>query len=72
MGEALTGFLTRSVRVGDQVRLAGTTDGIQWTASIPEGREDLRAVVSRFDGHEPAQARGREVFADPLEAKEAL
>ncbi|HET9315060.1 MAG TPA: VWA domain-containing protein, partial [Vicinamibacteria bacterium] len=67
--EALTAFLTRSVRVGDRVTLASTTGDIRWTASIPEGREDLLAVVSRFGGREAAQERGREVFADHQKAQ---
>jgi VWFA-related protein len=61
--DALTAFLTRSVRVGDQVRLANTSGDLRWSAGIPEGREDLLAVASRFGGREPAQGRGREVFS---------
>ena len=62
--EALTTFLTRSVGYGDQVRLASTSGDIRWSARIPEGREDLLAVVSRFGRRGPAQVGGKEVFAD--------
>jgi VWFA-related protein len=67
--EAVTSFVTRSVRAGDQVRLTSTTGGIEWAASIPEGREDLLAVVSRIGAHGPAAGRGREVFADQPKAQ---
>lgn len=58
--EALTAFLTRSLRAGDQVTLANTSGDLQWSGRIPEGREDLLAVVTRFSGRGPAQ----EVFVD--------
>jgi VWFA-related protein len=61
--EALTTFLERSVRVGDLVRLASTSGDLGWSARIPEGRDDLLAVVSRLSGRRPVQGRGREVFA---------
>lgn len=68
--EALTTFLERSVRAGDQVRLASTSGDLGWSAGIPEGRVDLLAVVSRFGGGAPGQGRVKEVFADNERAQD--
>ena len=68
--EAMATFLTRSVGYGDKVRLATTSGDIRWSARIPEGREDLLAVVSRFGRRAPAQSGGKEVFADNQRAQD--
>jgi VWFA-related protein len=60
---AVTQFLERSLRSGDQVRLATTSGYLEWSAGIPEGREDLLAVISRFRTPGSAPGRGGEVFA---------
>ena len=51
--EAVTQFLGSSVRDGDLVTLATTSGNAWWSARLPEGREDLLAVLAR--------ARGRRV-----------
>jgi VWFA-related protein len=43
-------FLERSVRDGDEVTLATTSGDAWWSARIPEGRDDLLAVLGRFKG----------------------
>jgi VWFA-related protein len=52
-------FLEHSVRDGDLVALGTTTGNAWWSARVPEGREDLLAVVAR--------ARGRLVDVSGLE-----
>jgi VWFA-related protein len=51
----VAGFLEREVRDGDEVTVGTTSGDVWWSARIPEGREDLLAVLSRFEGrdHEP-------------------
>jgi VWFA-related protein len=44
-------FLNRFVRYGDFVTLATTSGQIWWSARIPEGKEDLLAVLARARGH---------------------
>ena len=68
--EAVATFLTRSVGYGDQVRLASTSGDVRWSARIPEGREDLLAVVSRFGRRGPAQGGAKELFADNQRAQD--
>jgi VWFA-related protein len=51
--EAATRFLERFVREGDVVTVATTSGDAWWSARIPEGRQDLAAVLTR--------ARGRHV-----------
>jgi VWFA-related protein len=43
-------FLERGVRAGDQVVLATASGDAWWGARIPDGREDLLAVVGRIRG----------------------
>ncbi len=57
--EAVTALLGRSVRDGDLVTLASTSGNAWWSARVPEGREDLLAVLAR--------ARGRYVDAPVLD-----
>jgi len=47
---ALTRFLTDGVRSGDELIFATTSGDAWWTARMPEGREDLLAVVARVRG----------------------
>ncbi len=51
--ETATRFLERFVREGDLVTVATTSGDAWWSARIPDGREDLMAVLAR--------ARGRHV-----------
>ncbi|HXB55935.1 MAG TPA: VWA domain-containing protein [Vicinamibacteria bacterium] len=43
-------FLERSVRDGDEVTFGTTSGDAWWSARIPEGREDLLAVLGRVKG----------------------
>jgi VWFA-related protein len=47
---AVETFLGRSVRDGDEVSLATTSGDAWWSARLPEGREDLAAVIARLRG----------------------
>ena len=57
--ETVRALLERSVRDGDLVTLATTSGNAWWSARVPEGREDLLAVLAR--------ARGRFVDASALD-----
>ena len=57
--ETATRFLERFVREGDLVTVATTSGDAWWSARIPEGREDLVAVLGR--------ARGRHVVVPVLD-----
>jgi VWFA-related protein len=48
---AVRRFLERFVRDGDLVTVATTSGDAWWSARIPEGREDLMAVLARARGH---------------------
>jgi VWFA-related protein len=48
--EAAASFLERSVRDRDEVTLGTTSGDAWWSARIPEGREDLLAVLGRVKG----------------------
>jgi VWFA-related protein len=74
VGEALRTFLERSVRSGDQVSLASTSGDLHWRARLPEGREDLLAVVSSITGRARAQVGQPEIFADnrPARSREEM
>jgi VWFA-related protein len=48
--QAAVSFLERSVRDGDEVTLGTTSGDAWWSARIPEGREDLLAVLARVRG----------------------
>lgn len=43
-------FLERSVHDGDEVTLATTSGSAWWSARLPEGREDLLALLARVRG----------------------
>ncbi len=57
--ETVKAFLERSVRDGDLVTLGTTSGNAWWSARVPEGREDLLAVLAR--------ARGRFLDASVLD-----
>ncbi len=48
--QAAASFLERSARDGDDVTLGTTSGDAWWSARIPEGREDLLAVLGRVRG----------------------
>ena len=56
---AATAFLERSLTDGDEVTLGTTSGTAWWSARLPEGREDLLAVL--------AQVKGRYVEATSLD-----
>lgn len=43
-------FLDKGVRPGDRVMLAATAGGAWWTATMPEGRADVIALLKGLDG----------------------
>jgi VWFA-related protein len=45
---AVTSFLARSVRDGDEVIMATTSGDAWWSTRIPEGRDDLLAIAARL------------------------
>ena len=49
--DAVSSFLERSVRDGDLVTLGTTSGDVWWSARIPEGQADLKAVLGRIKGH---------------------
>ena len=48
--QAATSFLDRSVHDGDEVTLGTTSGDVWWSARMPDGREDLLAVLGRVRG----------------------
>jgi VWFA-related protein len=48
--QAAVSFLERSLRDGDEVMLGTTSGDSWWSAHLPEGREDLLAVLARVKG----------------------
>ena len=57
---AVEAFLDRGVVAGDLVTLVATSGAAWWSTRMYEGREDLRAIIERLDGHrilEPASQR---------------
>jgi VWFA-related protein len=51
--EAVMEFLATGLQPGDQVTLVPTSGGAWWSTSLPEGREDLVAALSRLEGLRP-------------------
>ena len=43
-------FVDRSLRPGDEVSVGTTSGDIWWSARLPQGREDIAAVLSRVKG----------------------
>jgi len=54
---AVDSFLEREVRAGERVAIVVVGSGAWWTATIPEGREDLLAFLA-------GQSAGRSTRAD--------
>ena len=50
--EAVTRFLDREAREGDEVTISTSSGEVFWSARIPEGREDLLAVLDRVTGRD--------------------
>ncbi len=48
--ETVRAFLERGTRTGDEVVVATASGDVWWSGRIPEGREDLLAVVARARG----------------------
>ena len=61
---ALTRFLDVSARDGDAILLAATGGTAWWTATLPEGRDDLRAIVARLKGSVSDAARAFDYLSD--------
>jgi VWFA-related protein len=51
---AVSTFLERSIRDGDLLTLRTSSGDVSWTARVPEGVEDLVAVLSRVKGRAAA------------------
>jgi VWFA-related protein len=47
---AVVAFLDKGARAGDRVMLAATAGGAWWSTTMPEGREDLIALLKGIDG----------------------
>ncbi len=62
--DALTRFLASALRDGDRITLASTTGSAWWTTTLPEGREDLLAIVGRLQGREADVARPFDYMSD--------
>jgi len=60
---ALTRFLIEGVRDGDELIFATTSGDTWWTARMPEGREDILALVARMRGRSLADT-GRDAVSE--------
>ena len=61
---AVTEFLQRSVRDGDEVTIATTGGDAWWSARIPEGRDDLLAVAARLRGRSVNERTAPDYMSD--------
>ncbi len=61
---AVASFLERSISDGDEVTISSASGEVWWTARIPEGREDLTAVVGRLRGHNATLSRSLDDMSD--------
>ena len=61
---AVTTFLGRSVRDGDELTLATTSGDAWWSARLPEGRDDLLAVAARLKGRAPEPSMSFDSMSD--------
>jgi VWFA-related protein len=61
---AIASFVTRIARDGDSITLAATSGSAWWTATVPEGREDLLAIVGRLRGRESEAALAFDYMSD--------
>ena len=62
--DGLARFVTSALRNGDGVTLATTSGTAWWTTTIPEGREDLLAIVGQLQGREPDASRAFDYMSD--------
>ncbi|HXY41945.1 MAG TPA: hypothetical protein VEQ10_19875, partial [Vicinamibacteria bacterium] len=61
---AISSFLEHSVGDGDLVSVGSASGEVWWSARIPEGREDLRAVVARIHGRGAVDSRSSDYMSD--------
>jgi VWFA-related protein len=54
--KAIAHFIADGVRDGDELIFATTSGDAWWSARIPEGREDVLALVARVRGRRPSEA----------------
>jgi VWFA-related protein len=47
---AVVAFLEKGLRNGDRVMIAATAGGAWWTATMPEGREDVVTILKGLEG----------------------
>jgi VWFA-related protein len=47
---AVVAFLEKGLRDGDRVMIAATAGGAWWTATMPEGREDVVTILKGLEG----------------------
>lgn len=47
---AVVAFLDKGLRDGDRVMIAATAGGTWWTTTMPEGREDVVAILKGLEG----------------------
>jgi VWFA-related protein len=62
--DALASFVTRIARDGDSITLAATSGSAWWTATVPDGREDLLAIIGRLRGRETEAALAFDYMSD--------
>jgi VWFA-related protein len=60
----VSAFLERSVRDGDEVTLLTTSGNAWWSARLPEGREDLLAVLARLKGRGAEPSMSLDAMSD--------
>jgi VWFA-related protein len=56
LAQALQRFLGQGFIEGDEVTLATTSGSLWWSVRLPEGREDLQALVARIRGGRLAES----------------
>lgn len=53
--QAVGAFLDRGLRAGDRVTVAPTARGGWWSATMPAGRDDLKAYLKHLTGRRPLE-----------------
>jgi VWFA-related protein len=61
---ALARFASGALQDGDRVLLAATSGAAWWAATMPEGRDDLLAVIERIKGRDPDASRLLDYMSD--------
>jgi VWFA-related protein len=61
---AVAAFIPKALRAGDEVMLATTSGDVRWTARVPEGREDLLAVLARVHGRYTDPAASMDLMSE--------